>query len=88
MTSYFFFDLIKITGLYRPTHQVLVVLYIIAARDDLIARSVDVCKVFHYTGGPFNKAVENPCVGGRDSQGRSYYSFASFEDPDWNSWLL
>jgi hypothetical protein len=53
-------------------------LYIIAARDDLIARSVDVCKVFHYTGGPFNKAVENPCVGGRDSQGRSYYSFASF----------
>jgi hypothetical protein len=39
---------------------------IIASRDDLIARSVDVCKVFHYTGGPFNNAVENPRVGGRD----------------------
>jgi hypothetical protein len=27
-------------------------------------------------------------VGGRDPQGRSYYSFASFEDPDGNGWLL
>ena len=58
---------------------------IIAAREDLIARSVDVCKVFHYTGGPFNNAVENPHVDGRDTQGRSYYSFASFEDPDGNA---
>ena len=27
-------------------------------------------------------------VGGRDPQGRSYLSFASFEDPDGNGWLL
>src|SRR5215468_62234 len=59
-----------------------------AARDDLIARGVDVSEVFHYDGGPFNNAVENPRVGGRDPQGRSYYSFASFEDPDGNGWLL
>jgi catechol 2,3-dioxygenase-like lactoylglutathione lyase family enzyme len=59
-----------------------------AARDDLFARGVDVSEVFHYAGGPFNNAVENPRVGGRDSQGRSYYSFASFEDPDGNGWLL
>jgi catechol 2,3-dioxygenase-like lactoylglutathione lyase family enzyme len=59
-----------------------------AARDDLIARGVDVSEVFHYAGGPFNNAVENPRVGGRDPQGRSYYSFASFEDPDGNGWLL
>jgi len=59
-----------------------------AARDDLIARGVDVSEVFHYAGGPFNNAVENPRVGGRDPQGRSYFSFASFEDPDGNSWLL
>jgi catechol 2,3-dioxygenase-like lactoylglutathione lyase family enzyme len=59
-----------------------------AARDDLIARGVDVSEVFHYTGGPFNNAVENPRVAGRDSQGRSYYSFASFTDPDGNGWLL
>jgi catechol 2,3-dioxygenase-like lactoylglutathione lyase family enzyme len=59
-----------------------------AARDDLIARGVDVSEVFHYAGGPFNNAVENSHVGGRDPQGRSYYSFASFEDPDGNGWLL
>ena len=59
-----------------------------AARDDLIARGVDVSEVFHYAGGPFNNAGENPRVGGRDPQGRSYYSFASFEDPDGNGWLL
>jgi hypothetical protein len=27
-------------------------------------------------------------LAGRDPQGRSYYSFASFEDPDENGWLL
>jgi catechol 2,3-dioxygenase-like lactoylglutathione lyase family enzyme len=59
-----------------------------AARDDLIARGVEVSEVFHYAGGPFNNTVENPRVGGRDPQGRSYFSFASFEDPDGNSWLL
>ena len=59
-----------------------------AARDDLVARGVDVSEVFHYAGGPFNNTVENPRVGGRDPQGRSYYSFASFEDPDGNGWLL
>jgi len=61
---------------------------IAAARDDLVARGVDVSEVFHYAGGPFNNAVENPRVGGRDPEGRSYYSFASFEDPDGNGWLL
>ena len=59
-----------------------------AARDDLIARGVDVSEVFHYAGGPFNNTVENPRVGGRDPEGRSYFSFASFEDPDGNGWLL
>jgi catechol 2,3-dioxygenase-like lactoylglutathione lyase family enzyme len=59
-----------------------------AAREDLIARGVAVSEVFHYAGGPLNIAVENPRVGGRDPQGRSYYSFASFEDPDGNGWLL
>jgi len=47
------------------------------ARDDLIARGVKVSEVFHFTGGPFNNTGENPRVGGRDPQGRSYYSFAS-----------
>lgn len=59
-----------------------------AAREDLTARGVNVSEVFHYAGGPFNNAVENPRVGGSDPQGRSYFSFASFEDPDGNLWLL
>jgi catechol 2,3-dioxygenase-like lactoylglutathione lyase family enzyme len=59
-----------------------------AARDDLIARGVDVSEVFHYAGGPFNNSVENPRVDGRDPEGRSYFSFASFEDSDGNGWLL
>jgi catechol 2,3-dioxygenase-like lactoylglutathione lyase family enzyme len=59
-----------------------------AARDQLIGRGVNVSEVFHYAGGPFNNAVENPRVAGRDPEGRSYFSFASFEDPDGNRWLL
>ena len=66
---------------------VLAVYNIDAARDNLIARGVDVSEVFHYAGGPFNNAVENPRVDGHDPQGRSYHSFASFEDPDGNGWL-
>ena len=58
------------------------------ARADLIARGVAVSEVFHYAGGPFNNATQNPRVSGRDPQGRSYWSFASFEDPDGNGWLL
>jgi len=59
-----------------------------AARADLIARGVDVSDVFHYAAGPFNNTVENPRVAGRDPEGRSYFSFVSFQDPDGNEWLL
>ena len=59
-----------------------------AARKDLIARGINVSEVFHYAGGPFNNTVENPRVSGRDPEGRSYFSFVSFEDPDGNEWLL
>ncbi|HEV7683946.1 MAG TPA: VOC family protein [Pyrinomonadaceae bacterium] len=58
------------------------------ARDDLVARGVKVSDVFHYAGGPMNNTGEKPRLSGRDPQGRSYFSFASFEDPDGNSWLL
>jgi len=59
-----------------------------AAREDLIGRGANVNEVFHYAGGPFNNAVENPRVAGHDPEGRSYFSFASFEDPDGNRWLV
>lgn len=67
---------------------VLAVYDINTARDDLIARGVNVSEVFHYAGGPFNNTVEKPRMAGPDPEGRSYYSFASFEDPDGNGWLL
>ena len=76
------------SGKSGPVELVLAVEDVTAARDDLKARGVNVSEVFHYAGGPFNSAVENPRVGGRDPQGRSYYSFASFKDPDGNGWLL
>ena len=59
-----------------------------AARNDLLARGVDVSEVFNYAAGPFNETVQNARVGGRDPEGRSYFSFASFADPDGNEWLL
>ena len=67
---------------------VLVVDDVEAARADLAARGVDVSEVFHYARGPFNDTGENSRVGGRDPEGRSYFSFVSFEDPDGNGWLL
>jgi catechol 2,3-dioxygenase-like lactoylglutathione lyase family enzyme len=59
-----------------------------AVRADLIARGAKVSEVFHYAYFPFNNSVDNPRISGRDPESRSYNSFASFEDPDGNSWLL
>jgi catechol 2,3-dioxygenase-like lactoylglutathione lyase family enzyme len=69
-------------------HLVLAVDNVDAARENLIGRGVNVSEVFHYAGGPFNNAVENSRAAGRDPEGRSYFSFASFEDPDGNRWFL
>src|SRR6266550_9454439 len=38
----------------------LIVSDIVAAREELRGRGVEVSEVFHYAGGPFNNAVENP----------------------------
>ena len=75
-------------GITSANSLVLAVDDIDAARDDLFARGVDVSEVFHFAAGPFNNTVENPRVAGRDPEGRSYFSFASFEDPDGNNWFL
>jgi len=75
-------------GLPSGKNLVLAVDDIDAARTELVARGVDVSEVFHYAGGPFNNTVEPARVSGRDPEGRSYYSFVSFEDPDGNSWLV
>jgi len=70
------------------TDVVLAVDNIGAAREELISRGVNVSEVFHYAGGPFNNTIKDPRVAGRDPEDRSYFSFASFEDPDGNRWLL
>ena len=80
----------KGTNLAKPgaANLLLAVDNIDAARKDLAARGVDVSEVFHYAAGPFNDTIENPRAAGRDPENRSYFSFASFADPDGNSWLL
>jgi predicted enzyme related to lactoylglutathione lyase len=72
----------------RSPTIVLAVNDIDAARNDLIARGVDVSEVFHFAAGPFNNTVTNPRASGHDPEGRSYFTFASFEDPDGTNWLL
>jgi predicted lactoylglutathione lyase len=59
-----------------------------AAREELTGRNIEVSEVFHYAGLPFNNSAANSRISGRDPEGRSYFSFASFEDPDGNCWLL
>ena len=60
----------------------LIVSDIDAARAQLVDRGVDVSEVFHRAG------PGKPAVSGRDPERHSYSSFASFTDPDGNSWLL
>jgi catechol 2,3-dioxygenase-like lactoylglutathione lyase family enzyme len=48
-----------------------------AARDDLLGRGVDVSEV-----------DERRPPGFESQEGRSYFAYASFSDPDGNGWLL
>ena len=58
-----------------------------AARTQLIGHGVEVSEVFHFEGDLLN-ARSKGRTPGRDPQNRSYFSFASFNDPDGNGWLL
>ncbi|HYS09066.1 MAG TPA: VOC family protein [Myxococcales bacterium] len=60
----------------------LVVSDIESARAELIGHGADVSEAFHYAGTWGRR------VPGQDPQGRSYRTYASFSDPDGNSWLL
>ena len=66
----------SVRGLY------LVVSDIAAARAELVKRGVEVSEVFHRVG------PGQPPVNGPHPERRSYSSFASFNDPDGNSWLI
>jgi catechol 2,3-dioxygenase-like lactoylglutathione lyase family enzyme len=59
-----------------------------AARAELVGHGVDVSEVFHFDSNVLRVAGTKGRLPGPDPEGRSYFSFASFSDPDGNSWLL
>ena len=67
----------------------LIVSDIEAARKELIARDVEVSEVFHTSKPGSQFRPENSGrVSGPDPNHRSYFSFATFNDPDGNTWLF
>jgi catechol 2,3-dioxygenase-like lactoylglutathione lyase family enzyme len=68
----------------------LIVSDIEAARDELVARGVEVSEVFHAgtPGAQFQPDGTSGRVGGPAPDHGSYRSFATFSDPDGNGWLL
>ncbi|HEY1519877.1 MAG TPA: VOC family protein [Solirubrobacteraceae bacterium] len=65
----------------------LIVSDIDAARNDLLARGVEVSEVFH-EGAPGARFHEAGRVAGPAPEHSTYGSFATFNDPDGNGWLL
>lgn len=65
-------------GSVRGLH--LIVVDIVAAREELIGRGVDVSDVRHMGANGWQPGV--------DPENRDYASFADFADPDGNSWVL
>lgn len=71
----------------------LIVSDIEAARKELVSRGVKVSEVFH-GGGDVHAGADEPHLfgsvrlSGPDPERRSYFSLASFSDPDGNGWLL
>ena len=68
----------------------LIVSDIEAARDELVARGVEVSEVFHAgtPGAQFQPDGTSGRVSGPAPDHASYSSFATFSDPDGNGWLL
>jgi catechol 2,3-dioxygenase-like lactoylglutathione lyase family enzyme len=61
---------------------------IVAARDDLIRRGIEIGELFHDAGGVFHHAGAVGRLSGPNPQRKSYASYAAFSDPDGNGWLL
>jgi catechol 2,3-dioxygenase-like lactoylglutathione lyase family enzyme len=66
----------------------LIVSDVVAAREALVERGVDVSEVFHDVGGVFHHAGDTGRVSGLHPARNSYGSFASFSDPDGNGWVF
>jgi catechol 2,3-dioxygenase-like lactoylglutathione lyase family enzyme len=58
-----------------------------AARARLVGQGVEVSEVFHFKDNLLTAGAKGR-LPGADPEGRSYLSFASFNDPDGNGWLL
>ncbi len=66
----------------------LVVTDIEAARAEVAERGVEVTEVFHDAGGVFHHAGTEARAPGPAPEHKTYGSFASFSDPDGNSWFI
>ncbi|MEU5786716.1 VOC family protein [Micromonospora purpureochromogenes] len=66
-------------------HLELVTSDVVATREELAQRGVDVSEVYHGPVGAFWPEARQP---GPDPERQSYNSFASFQDPDGNGWTL
>ena len=58
------------------------------ARDELIARGIEVSPVWHDADGVFHWAGDANRVEGAGDAHDSYASYASFADPDGNEWII
>ena len=68
--------------------MVLTVRDLARARAELAARGVDVSEVFHDAGGVFCHLASMDVEVGPDPEGRDRASFARFDDPDGNGWII
>jgi catechol 2,3-dioxygenase-like lactoylglutathione lyase family enzyme len=66
----------------------LIVTDVVAARAELLARGAQVSDVWHDADGIFHHAGTANRVPGPHPERADYGSFASFEDPDGNGWIL
>ena len=66
----------------------LVVSDIDAVRAHLLARGAPVGEIFHDAGGVFHRPGTEGRMAGPAPGRRSYGSFAEFDDPDGNGWIL
>src|SRR5262245_17684467 len=58
----------------------LVVNDIVAAREELVGRGLEIGEIFHFESGGRLPGV--------DPEHRNYASYAPFSDPDGNSWMV
>jgi predicted enzyme related to lactoylglutathione lyase len=58
------------------------------ARDNLIQRGIAVSELFHDDGGIFHRSGPEGHASGPNPEHKSYASYASFSDPDGNTWVM